>query len=124
MRIGEIIDNYLREHKMSQRQFAKECGMSNGYISMLVKNKNTHSDKPITPSLSSLLAISNALGLSIDRLFEMADDLQIDISAAKNLPIARSNNNRTEEFIHLFSKLTEQQQDLIISQIKGIISNQ
>lgn len=124
MRIGEIINSYLQENEMSQRQFAKICGMSNGYISMLVKNKNTHSDKPIVPSLSSLLSISKALGMSLDQLLEMADDIQIDISAAKNLSTQKENNDRVNEFVGLFSKLTEEQQLLIISQIKGILSNQ
>lgn len=81
MKIGEILSEYLTENGMSQRQFAKKCGMSNGYISMLIKNKNTHSDKPIVPSLSTLLSISKALGISLDQLLETADDIQIDISS-------------------------------------------
>ncbi len=123
MRIGEIIREYLLEKGISQRQFAKDCGMSNGYISMLIKNTNTHSDKPITPSLTALLSISKAMGMTLDQLFDMADDIQIDISAAKNLK-SLSNNNRVNEFVELFAQLTDEQQNLIISQIKGIISNQ
>ena len=40
MTIGEFINNYLLDHQMSQRQFAKKCNFSNGYISMLINNVN------------------------------------------------------------------------------------
>lgn len=124
MNIGEIVSNYLADNNMSQRQFAKKCGMSNGYISMLVKGKNTHSDNPIIPSLSSLLAISKALGMSLDELLDSIDDMEVDISKAKNLIVPDKNSKRVGEFIELFSQLTDEQQLLIISQIKGILSNQ
>ena len=124
MRVGEIINKYLKDNDMSQRQFAKKCGLSNGYISMLIKNTNTHSEKPIVPSLTSLLAVSKALEITIDQLFEMADDIQIDMSYAKNLPTSKRGSRRTDEFIELFNMLTPEQQSIVISQIKGILSNQ
>ena len=85
MKIGEIIDNYLKENGMSQRQFAKNCGMSNGYISMLIKGKNSCTDKPMIPSLSALLAISKALGITLDQLLAKTDDIQVDISGIRNV---------------------------------------
>lgn len=85
MKIGEIIDNYLKENGMSQRQFAKNCGMSNGYISMLIKDKNSCTDKPMIPSLSALLAISKALGITLDQLLAKTDDIQVDISGIRNV---------------------------------------
>lgn len=85
MRIGEIIDKYLKEHEMSQRQFAKKCGMSNGYISMLISNSGSHSDKPITPTLTSLYAIARGLCMTLDQLIEASDDIKVDISLAGNL---------------------------------------
>ncbi len=122
MRIGEVIAKYLQENQISQRQFAKKCGLSNGYISMLIKNTNPHSNKPIVPSLTSLFAISKALGMSLDQLFEIADDIQIDISTAKKMPPS-IRNAHTEEYIQLFQCLTEEQQKMIISAIKGLLSD-
>ena len=37
MKIGEYIRQYREENKLSQREFAKMCGLSNAYISMLEK---------------------------------------------------------------------------------------
>ena len=124
MRIGEFIYNYLIEHQMSQRQFAKKCNFSNGYISMLINNVNPKTGKPLVPSLTALLSISKAMGISLDALIDAVDDLDVDISAAKNLPVTENSNGRVNEFVELFAQLTDEQQSLVISQIKGILSNQ
>lgn len=124
MHIGQIISNYLQENQMSQRQFAKKCDLSNGYISMLINNVNNKTGKPLIPSLSALLSISKGLGMSFDELCEKYEDLEVDLSVAKQLPVATKSNGRVDEFVELFGKLTSEQQALIISQIKGILSNQ
>lgn len=124
MHIGEFIYNYLIEHQMSQRQFAKRCNFSNGYISMLINNVNPKTGKPLVPSLTALLSISKAMGITLDELIDAVDDLDVDISAAKNLPATENSNGRLNEFVDLFSQLTTEQQSLVISQIKGILSNQ
>lgn len=123
MHIGEYINNYLLENKISQRQFAKRCGLSNGYISMLINNTNPKTGRPIIPSLTAMLAISRAMGITIDDLFERVDDMLVDISVAKNLPTAKRSEH-LDEYIELFQQLPPQQQALVISMIKGILSNQ
>ena len=40
MTIGKIIKNYREEKNMSQRQFARKCKLSNGYIAMLERGIN------------------------------------------------------------------------------------
>ena len=123
MHIGEYINNYLLTNKISQRQFAKQCGLSNGYISMLINNVNPKTGRPIIPSLSALLSISRAMGITIDDLFDRVDDMLVDISVAKNLPTAKSSEH-LDEYIELFLQLSPEQQTLVISMIKGILSNQ
>lgn len=124
MHIGEYIKNYLDEHQMSQRQFAKKCDLSNGYISMLINNVNPRTKKPLVPSIEALISISRGMGVSLDELFEKTDDIAVDISTIKSLPIAKGSNGRVTEFIELFSQLSAEQQSLIIAQIRGILSNQ
>lgn len=123
MHIGEYINNYLLTNKISQRQFAKQCGLSNGYISMLINNINPKTGRPIIPSLTALLSISRAMGITIDDLFDRVDDMLVDISVAKNLPTAKS-SEQLDEYIELFLQLSPEQQTLVISMIKGILSNQ
>ena len=85
MRIGEYIDKYLQANNMSQRQFAKKCNLSNGYISMLINNTNPKTGKPLVPSLTALLSISKGMGISLDELINQTDDIDVDISFTKNI---------------------------------------
>ena len=81
MLLGEIISNYRKEHKLSQRQFAERCGdITNGYISMLENNKNPSTNKPIIPSLDKLKSIANGMGMNLQDLLDIADDMLVDIS--------------------------------------------
>ncbi len=80
MRIGELIEKYLEKNKLSQREFAKKCGLSNGYISMLINNENPNTGKPIEPSIKSLLSLSAGLGMDMDELMNVADDTCVNIS--------------------------------------------
>lgn len=85
MKLGEYINNYLFQNKISQRQFAKICELSNGYISMLISGKNPKTGKPLIPSITALLSIANGMGISLDELISQTDDITVDISASKNL---------------------------------------
>ena len=85
MTISEFISRYLNENKLSQRQFAKNCGLSNGYISMLINNENPKTKKPLIPSLSALISLSKGMGITVDELIEQTDDIDVDISFAKNI---------------------------------------
>ncbi len=86
MKIGEYLNNYLIANKLSQREFAKHCGLSNGYISMLINNVNPKTGKPLIPSLNSLLLIAKGMGISLDELINNTDDIDVDISLTQKLP--------------------------------------
>lgn len=80
MTLGEIIRVYRKEHGLSQRQFANLCGdVSNGYISMIEHGKNPVNGKPIILSVEKVAMFARAMGMSINQLVEMADDMPIDI---------------------------------------------
>ena len=74
MKIGEYIRQYREENKLSQREFAKMCGLSNAYISMLEKGVNPSTGEPAVPSMKVYLQISQAMGISIQTLMEAVDD--------------------------------------------------
>lgn len=81
MLLGEIISNYRREHKLSQRQFAELCGdITNGYISMLENNRNPSTDKPIIPSIDKLKCIAHGMNMSLQSLLDLADDMPVDLT--------------------------------------------
>ena len=76
MTLGNYISNYLKEHKISQRQFATNCELSNGMISMLQNEKNPETNKPIKPSITTLKKIASGMGISLNELLENVDDME------------------------------------------------
>lgn len=124
MTIGEVIRRYREDHNLSQRQFALKCNISNGYISMLEKGINPKTNEPIMPSIAALKAISSAMNISLNDLLIQADDMPVNLSLELELQSSPRDDSRLLEFVDLFQKLTNEQQSLIISQIKGILSNQ
>lgn len=80
MKLGEMIKAYRHEHKISQRQFALRCNVSNGYISMLENGKNPKTDEPIVPSITILKSIASAMSMSLNDLLTDADDMPVVVN--------------------------------------------
>ena len=80
MLLGELIQNYLNEHKMTYAEFAKKSNLTKGYISMLINNRNPNTGKPLCPKIQTYNDIASAMGMSIDELFEMIDDSPVSLS--------------------------------------------
>lgn len=81
MTLGEYIKAYREEHRMSQREFARLCGFTNGYISMLENGKNSQTGRPIKSSIGVYKAVASAVGLTTGDLLAMLDD---DVSLDMN----------------------------------------
>lgn len=79
MTIGEAILSYRNKHGISQREFSKLCGLSNGSISILEKGINPKTKENIVPTLSTLNNLAKGMGITINTLIEMVDDLPISL---------------------------------------------
>ena len=79
MTIGEVIVAYRKEHGLSQREFAKQANVSNGYISMLENNENPKTGQPIQPTLPIMKSLASAMGISLHSLMKQADDTVVDV---------------------------------------------
>ena len=51
MTLKDLVIKYRTENGLSQRQFALQCGLSNGYISMIERGVNPSTGEKITPTL-------------------------------------------------------------------------
>ena len=54
MTLKDLVIKYRTENGLSQRQFALQCGLSNGYISMIEREVNPSTGEKITPTLQAL----------------------------------------------------------------------
>lgn len=73
MTIGEYISSYVQEHQISLNELARQCGISKGYISMIVKGVNPSTKEPIIPSIKIMQKLAVGTGISLDGLFRKVD---------------------------------------------------
>lgn len=76
MTLGDLIKQYRTEYHLSMDEFAKKSSLSKGYISMLEKNKNPRSGKPIVPTLETIKQVSAAMGKDFNSVIQMLDGKQ------------------------------------------------
>ena len=74
MKLQEIMKQYRTEHRMSLRAFAKACGLSNGYLSLLEGGINPKTGEQLSPTVETLEKIARGMGISLDSLFGMMGD--------------------------------------------------
>lgn len=79
MKLGDIVRQYRIKNDLSQRQFAKLCDVSNGYISMLEEGKNPKTGEAIVPSLSTFKKLSSAMGMTVNELMTLADEENVSL---------------------------------------------
>lgn len=76
MILGDLIKDYRQEHGYSMEQFAKLSGLSKAYISILERNVNPVNGKPVIPSLETIKAVSQAIGVDFNDVISMLDGNQ------------------------------------------------
>ena len=105
MTIGEVIKKYCDEHGMSCRKFAIQSGVSSGYVSMLVNNRNPKTDKPIRPTIETYNDFAKTMGISVDELFEMIDDAPVTFSS--KVSVSDISNKTKSDYHGLADKIVE-----------------
>lgn len=82
MILGELIRQYRIEHDMNMQDFADKCGLSKAYISILERNLNPKSGKAPVPTLETIQAVSQVIGIPFNDIIAMLDrDQVVDISS-------------------------------------------
>ena len=74
MTLAEYLAKYREEHgNISQRDLAKLCGISNGYIAMLERGYAPSSGQPITPSMKTLRKLAEGMRVDLDEMLRSLD---------------------------------------------------
>lgn len=110
----QLVSNFNERFKeafqgRSVTDFANQVGVSKQTISAYLNGTR----KP-----KRIVAETIARHLNVSPAWLFGYDVAMDA------PTTNDDSGRTAEFVKLFSQLTAEQQHLIISQIKGILSNQ
>lgn len=122
MHLGEIIYNYRQENHVSMEEFAKLAGLSKPYISMLEKNQNSRTGKPIVPSVSTLKKVAHVLNMTFDQIIRKLDDGQ-EINLTKTTqPVPGVFLDPDEKIIlALYKQLDRDDKIEIRGEIKGML---
>lgn len=74
MTLGDIIKTYRNENHASMEYVANLCGITKGYVSMLEKNINSKTGRPVKPTIETIVKICNGLHLDLNTVFDLLDD--------------------------------------------------
>lgn len=88
MTLGEFIKTYRSEHNISMDNFSEISGISKSYISLLEKNRQPKTGKPITPSIKCIQQVADCVHIDFRVLFSMLYEnipLSDDYSPSKDL---------------------------------------
>lgn len=107
MRIREA----LMKRNMTQAELCRITGIGKSAMSQ-------YANGGLVPRQDRTYLIAKALDVSEAWL------MGFDVPMEKIAPASKEESERIKEFSDVFGKLTAEQQALIISQIKGILSNQ
>ena len=70
MKLSEMIKEFREENKISQREFARRCGLSNSLISILEKGINPQTGNAMSQDLDTYLKLAKGMQTSLQKLFE------------------------------------------------------
>lgn len=79
MKIGEVIKQYREEHGLSQRAFARHCGLSNAQISWLEVGVGSNG-KPVKPTFDTVRKVAKGMGISAEMLISRCEDFELDLT--------------------------------------------
>lgn len=92
MKIGEVVTQYREIHGLSQREFARRCGLSSVIISFLERGQRTNGDTYM-PKFDTIRKVARGMGTTAEVLMANCDDFALDISEGKE------DSSVIEEFI-------------------------
>jgi transcriptional regulator with XRE-family HTH domain len=114
MEIGLLIKQYRQKNNLTLREFAKSCGTSHSYISMLESGKNSKTGEPMVPTLTMLNKISQAMNISVNDLINLCDDIPISLSQEENTPEEPKLTEGERMLLDLFRQIPEEQQKVFL----------
>ena len=118
MTLGEYLKQYRDAHDLSQRQFAALCGVSNGYISMLEKGENPKTGEPITPTMQSVVSIARGMGMTMQELLSVVDDLYLDLTENEKQPPAGELSEDEVILLQAYRALPEHEKQNVLSLLR------
>ena len=122
MKLSNIVIDYRKRMQISQREFARRCGLSNSYISFIENEYNPRTGKPIVPTLEQYQKIASCMDMSVHQLFELLDeDSPVDLH---NSPQASEDDPQIRIVSGMMENMSEQQKKQIVAIVRAVVGDQ
>ena len=134
MKLSDLLKKYREENKISQREFARRCDLSNSLISIIEMGKNPQTGKEISPDLETYQKLALGMRISMQELFEkLGSDATVqlvtigDDGKVFHHPLQYNYDSDAEilEALHLNPKLRmlfDKQKDLNASKLDAVMA--
>lgn len=113
MDLKDILIQYREENKISQRELARRCGLSNAQISILEYGMNKQTGRKPTPDIITLKKLSDGMGIPLQSLFDQIGDSEfVSTNTRKDsYPIVIPN---TDRFLRIMANMTPEDYETIM----------
>lgn len=113
MTLSEFVKAYRAENGISQRQLARQCGLSHGTVSLFEREVNPQTGMKASPKMSNLKKLATGVGMTLQDLFSIVD-VDVDLDDAMPDP-------RLVELERLFQMLDDRDIDdlLALARVKA-----
>ena len=93
MELKDVLIQYRKENNLSQREFAKKCGLSNSLISILEMGENPQTGKKPSPSIETYKCLASGMGTTVHELFEkLGDSEMVNLKQGSDMTIIISSS--------------------------------
>lgn len=127
MKLSDLIKDYRKRMNISQREFSRQCDLSNTYISFLENEKNPKTGRPLIPTIEQYKKLADGMSMTVQQLFEQLDaDAPVDLGSPVLSPAA---DQRVEGIPHTpearilakgIDKMPLEQREAIINMMNGL----
>jgi len=118
MKLSAIVSDFRHRLQISQREFARRCGLSNSYISFIENELNPRTGRPLVPTLEQYQKLASGMDMTVHQLFELLDnDAPVNLRSDSKGPVAdEPKNDDIRLLIRGLNKLTPEQ----VAQAKSV----
>ena len=123
MKLSNIIIDYRNRMQISQREFARRCGLSNSYISFIENEYNPRTGKPIVPTIEQYQKIASCMGMSLQQLFEILDE-DSPVELHQNPSPVLIEDPQIHAVSTMMEGMSKEQKDQILAIVRTFVDHQ
>ena len=125
MKLSNILIDYRNRMQISQREFARRCGLSNSYISFIENEYNPRTGKPIVPTLEQYQKLASCMDMSVHQLFELLDeDSPVDLHPSAPDHVDHLDDPQIRIVSGMMENLSKEQKDQIVAIVRAVVETQ